>query len=112
MKCRFEKCVEMTDKYQMVRGSIIADAEQMVLEVYESSDENYLAMKLFRSGEDKTDIIDCQPRVIRTGRTDVLAVSSIPPKLPTTGREIEAFVRFMLQAPNVDLAFSGSKEIK
>ena len=96
----------------MVKGSIIADSEQMVLEVYGSSDESHLAMKLFRTGENKTDVIDCQPRVIRTGRNVVLAVSSIPPKLPTTGREIEAFVRFMLQAPNVDLAFSGSKRIK
>ena len=112
MKCRFEKCVEVTDKYQMVRGSIIADAEQMVLEVYESSDENYLAMKLFCSGENKTDVIDCQPRVIRTGRNVVLSVSANPPKLPTTDREIEAFARYMLQAPTVDLVFSGSKRIK
>ena len=111
MRCRINDLVDSDDQYRTVKGTIVDDGEQMMLEVYDDTEEPHLAMKLFRDGANKTGIIAGQPQIRRTVSSYGLSISSRQPELPTTDTELEAFARYILQAPTEDLTYTGPKQL-
>ena len=110
MFCQVNRVVDQSSRDRRVEGTVIHEDERMVVEVYDDTRTESLYVKVFRETGNMTHTVDNQPRIYTTGRGRVLAVSSDPPELPTADRKLEAFIRYVLQAPTAELDYQGPDE--